>query len=576
MRALKTRSLCVGAVIAAAVGFTSAAPPKPKHQVLFNRFQAPVMSLFIADGDGANERALLPAAGLDYSPSFSADGQWVVYTSEKDGQPDIYRIAPDGTGLQRLTDHPAFDDQGSLSPDGTTLAFVSTREGGIANIWLMDLASKKSTNLTKHHSGNFRPSWSPDGRWIAFTSDRDSQPANFPGMWEHLQSTGVYVIRADGRELRRLTRKDGVAGSPSWSADGRRLLFYETDEVGAYLAKSGNSRTEIASIDMMTGERKLYTASNETKLSPRWLSDGRISYIKRAADDTAGLRIWHPSRRVDTLIRGAVRNASWAPGGRSVVYERIARHGSTQHLVPALSTDADFELLLSEPFPSFSLDGTKLLYSQYGQGKSSATGLVTSATGNTTIEVMSARGDGKRTLFHRDGFSAFSAVWSPAGDEIALSVGRYFRAAGLPPGQIGLIKPDGSRLQADRGRSGEQRVSQLVPRRQTDRVQTGPAPGADVPRGSHDHRPDQRCALRQLPAMVAEGRRHHVHQRSRRRFRAVYDRTGWNAAEKADDRSRKRRAFVLVLGWGLDCIQQRSEGIQRRDGALRQYPAAVR
>ena len=402
------------------------------------------MSLFIADGDGANERALLPAAGLDYSPSFSADGQWVVYTSEKDGQADIYRIAPDGTGLQRLTDHPAFDDQGSLSPDGTTLAFVSTREGGIANIWLMDVASKKATNLTKHHSGNFRPSWSPDGRWIAFTSDRDSQPANFPGMWEHLQSTGVYVIRADGRELRRLTRKDGVAGSPSWSADGRRLLFYETDEVGAYLAKSGNSRTELVSVDVMTGERKLYTASNETKLSPRWLSDGRISYIKRAADDTAGLRIWHPSRRVDTLIRGAVRNASWAPGGRSVVYERIARHGSTQHLIPALSTDADFEVLLSEPFPSFSLDGTKLLYSQYGQGKSSATGLVTSATGNTSIEVMIARGDGKRTLFHRDGFSAFSAVWSPAGDEIALSVGRYFRAAGLPPGQIGLIKPDGS------------------------------------------------------------------------------------------------------------------------------------
>jgi len=63
---------------------------------------------------------------------------------------------------------------------------------------------------------------------------------------------------------------------------------------------------------------------------------------------------------------------------------------------------------------------------------------------NTSIEIISADGASKTTLFHREGFSAFSGLWSPAGDKIALSVGRYFRAAGLPPAQIGLIKPDGS------------------------------------------------------------------------------------------------------------------------------------
>ena len=427
--------------------------PSVKLRVLFNRYQAPVMTVFIADADGNNERPLVPNHGLDYSPSYSADGHWVVFTAERDGQADIYRIHPDGTGLQQLTDDPAFDDQGALSPDGKTLAFVSTRSGGTANIWLMDLSSKRYTNLTQHPSGNFRPSWSPDGGWIAFTSDRDSQPGSNPGMWEHLQSTGVYVIKADGKDMRRLTRNDGVAGSPSWSADGQKVLFYETDEVGAYLAKSGQSRTEIGSIDVMTGERKQYTASNETKLSPRWLSDGRISYIKRAGDDTGGLRIWQPNRRVDTVIRGAVRNASWSPDGKSVVYERISRLGSTEHLVPTFSPDAEFELFLSEPFAFFSPDGTKLLYSQYGLGKSATTGLEFSSTQNTSIEVMTASGTDKHTLFHREGFSAFSGVWSPAGDEIALSVGRYFRAAGLPPAQIGLIEPDGSnfRLIVDDG-----------------------------------------------------------------------------------------------------------------------------
>ena len=99
--------------------------------------------------------------------------------------------------------------------------------------------------------------------WLAFTSDRDAQPGNNSGMWEHLQSTGVYVVQPDGTGLRRVTRNGGIAGSPSWSADGRRILFYETDPIGAYLAKSAGSRTELASVDVTTDERTQYTASRE-------------------------------------------------------------------------------------------------------------------------------------------------------------------------------------------------------------------------------------------------------------------------------------------------------------------------
>jgi TolB protein len=412
----------------------SSAQMAVKHRVLFNRFRVPEIGLFVADADGKNEHAL-PHRESEYSPSLTPDGQWIVFTSERAGQSDLYRVHPDGSGLEQLTDDPAFDDQGALSPDGKSLAFISTRGEGFANLWRLDIASHKYQNLTHSRSGNFRPAWSPDGRQIAFSSDRDANPRRFPGQWEHMQSTGIYLIHPDGTGLRRLTKAGGFAGSPMWSSDAKRVLYYETDETGAYLAKSGNSRSELVSVDIATGERLQITATNEVKLSPQWLPGGKISYAVRGPNN-AGLRILYPDRRVVTIVPGAIRHPSWSADGKQVVYERILQPAGTEHLIPTVSRDSEFELLLSEPFPSFSPDGKNLLYSQYGGNGTNV--------GDTTIQTMNADGSGKHPIFHKDGASAFDAVWSPAGDMIAFCVGKYFRAAGLPSAQIALMKPDGS------------------------------------------------------------------------------------------------------------------------------------
>lgn len=316
----------------------SAADGTPvRRQVLFNRYQTPVMTVFIADADGANARPLAPAWGLEYSPSFSADGQWVVFTAEPDGQADLYRIRPDGTGLEQLTNHPAFDDQGALSPDGRTLAFVSTRERGTADIWLLDLAAGTGSNLTDHPSGNFRPRWSPDGAWIAFTSDRDARPGDLPGSWEHLQSTGVYLVRPDGTGLRRLTGPGGVAGSPSWSADGRRVLFYETDPVGAYLAKSGRSRTELVSVDVVTGERIQH---------PSWSPDGDRLVFK------GGRRLFvvpaAGGPRVALTGPGYYSNfPQWSPDGERILF--TANRGGDFDLYTVRPDGADIRQLTRAP-----------------------------------------------------------------------------------------------------------------------------------------------------------------------------------------------------------------------------------
>ena len=113
-----------------------------------------------------------------------------------------------------------------LSPDGKTLAYVSTHGGArTANIWVMDLATRRTRNLTGDGrkdipltmNGNFRPAWSPDGQWIAFTSDRGERwiGAEQGAGAGHSHPTSLYVMRADGSGLRRLTttapdHRDGV------------------------------------------------------------------------------------------------------------------------------------------------------------------------------------------------------------------------------------------------------------------------------------------------------------------------------------------------------------------------------
>jgi TolB protein len=415
-----------------------------RHRVLFNRFRMPEVAIFAADPDGKNERPLVPHRQMEYSPSLSFDGKWVAFTSEVGGQADIWRVHPDGSALEQLTDDPAFDDQGAISPDASTLAFISTRDGGTANLWVLDIGTRKYRNLTHNSAGSFRPSWSPDGKWIAFSSDVGASPTVdtqvYPGQWELMQSTGIYIVRPDGTGLRRLTPPGGVAGTPTWSADGGTILFYETDVTGAYLAKSGHSRTEIVSLEIATGSRHQYTASNETKLWPQFLPGGKLAWIVRNGTETEGLKLWHPDRKVDTLAKGAVRNPSWSGDGRQLVYARVLHPASTEHLIPTASRDPEFELVLSEPFPSFSPDGKRLLYSQYGGNGTSA--------GDTSVEIMNADGGSKHTLYHENGASAYDASWSPTGDMIAFSVGHYFRSPGLPAAQVALIKPDGSGFRA--------------------------------------------------------------------------------------------------------------------------------
>jgi Tol biopolymer transport system component len=419
-----------------------AAPP---HRVTFARLGPAQTQLFIANGDGSGERALLPV-GMDYSPSMSTGG-WVVFTSERAGSADIYRVRLDGSMLERLTDHPAYDDQAAASPDGQSIAFVSSRGSGKTNIWLLDVNTRQARVLTAGTGNDFRPSWSPDGAWIAFTSDRNTEPGRVPGQWEHLQSTRLYIIRKDGSALKTLTRGRGVVGTPRWSADGSEIFFYETTEIGAWHAQRGDAvqgSTYISSVNVSTGVHKQHTAGDGVRLWPQPLTSGGLGYLVKYAGGESQLRIVDKSGQVHDGPRGRLRNPSWSAHGHQVAYYKVIPGSFT--MAPTFSRDPEFELtkITGGNFPAFSPDGTRL-----------AAGVNLGPT--RALVAMNADGSGRTTLVQREGLSAFAPVWSPDGKQIAFSLGVYFREPGRPRAEVGLVNPDGTgfrSLVADESNNG--------------------------------------------------------------------------------------------------------------------------
>src|SRR5437868_1261426 len=113
-----TKAVLAAGICAAALGCAVSA--SAKGVMLMNRIGPSKLELYVANADGTGEHRLLPNSKfLDYDASFSPDGKWIVFTSERSGagqgQADIWRVHPDGSGLERLTSDPSLGDAAGLS-----------------------------------------------------------------------------------------------------------------------------------------------------------------------------------------------------------------------------------------------------------------------------------------------------------------------------------------------------------------------------------------------------------------------------------------------------------------------------
>ena len=99
-----------------AVGLLLPSFSQAADRVLFARLAHTKAVLYVSQADGGHERALASSTSLDYDPAWSPKGDWIAFTSERNGSADLYRVHPDGSGFERLTDNPAYGIQAAFSP----------------------------------------------------------------------------------------------------------------------------------------------------------------------------------------------------------------------------------------------------------------------------------------------------------------------------------------------------------------------------------------------------------------------------------------------------------------------------
>ena len=221
-------------------------------QVIFQstREGVPCDQIFRMDLDGSNQQMVSTGDGRTTCGFFYPDGESIIYASTHLGGAecppppdfsmgyvwaiyptfDIFRAAPDGSGLTRLTDEPGYDAEPTVGPDGRVV-FTSVRDGDM-EIYSMNGDGTDVRRLTHRQGPDGGPFFSPDGSQIIFRGREISDGDEYAdykrlldaGLWRPT-STEVFVMDADGGNLRQVTDFGGASFAPYWHPDGQRIIF---------------------------------------------------------------------------------------------------------------------------------------------------------------------------------------------------------------------------------------------------------------------------------------------------------------------------------------------------------------
>lgn len=215
-------------------------PPKP--QIGGHRYVWPLhpYDIYAANADGSGLVRLTDNPKYDAEPVVRADGR-IVFGSQREGDFDIYAMDADGGNVTRLTDRVGYDGGPWWSPDGERIVWRAwypetpeevalwadcmARDYIVAvplDLWVMDADGGNKRRILHNRATNWAPSWHPDGERIVFSSNMDDWREDL-GTFGH--NFELYLIRADGTGLERLTYNAAFDSFPMFSPDGKKLAF---------------------------------------------------------------------------------------------------------------------------------------------------------------------------------------------------------------------------------------------------------------------------------------------------------------------------------------------------------------
>ncbi|MCB9057507.1 MAG: PD40 domain-containing protein [Calditrichae bacterium] len=193
--------------------------------------------LIKANADGSNPEVFLPAEGYDAEATISPMGDKIVFTSQRDGDLDIYTCNLDGSDLKRLTTELGYDGGPFFSWDGQKIVYRSYHpktdeeikrykdlldeeliEPNNFQVWVMNADGSNKHQVTDNDFANFAPFFHPDNNRIIFCSNLNSTDKRRPDF-------NLWLINEDGTGLEQVTYFDQFDGFPMWTKDGKKLVF---------------------------------------------------------------------------------------------------------------------------------------------------------------------------------------------------------------------------------------------------------------------------------------------------------------------------------------------------------------
>lgn len=259
--------------------------------------------------------------------SLAAQADDILFSSNRSGGVfQLYLMAADGSGVRPVIPEALEASEFELSPDRSQAVFVSTRKGQ-PDLYTVDIASGRVTQLTNDQALDATPVWSPDGRSVVFLSYRTG-------------SGQLHIVNADGSGVRKLTDGSGEESLPIFSPDGSKVL---------YTVRLARREANLRVVDVATGKFTIVGANpaKGVEIEPQWSPDGRrIALVLMTGDATniVTMNADGSERRALTQSEGYDRNNSprWSADGKRLLFLSL-RSPSARQAIRLMNADGSDE-----------------------------------------------------------------------------------------------------------------------------------------------------------------------------------------------------------------------------------------